>query len=210
MGLKVFIAGQRSFGAAVYRAIRATDYKITGVACPNTTKYFDQLKKVAWCDSIKPIIIDADKLLAADIPNGTDVLIAAHSHHFISAKVREKVQYAIGYHPSLLPRHRGRDAVKWTIKFGDTISGGTVYQLDDKVDGGSIICRDTVLVKKSWTYKDLWKKALFPLGIDLILKALQQIDSGTIELMPQDEELATWEPPIEPSRLYRPELIRLE
>lgn len=109
-----------------------------------------------------------------------------------------------------MPRHRGRDAVKWTIKFGDTISGGTVYQLSDKVDGGSIICRDTVLVKKSWTYKDLSEKALVPMGVDLILKALKQIDSGAVNLTPQDEELATWEPPIEPTRLHRPELIRLE
>lgn len=209
MRLKVFIAGQKAFGAAVYKAVRAAGYEIVGVACPNTDKY-DRLKKAAWCDPVRPIIIDADKLLSTDIPLDTDVLIAAHSHHFISTKVRAKVQYAIGYHPSLLPRHRGRDAVKWTIKFGDTIAGGSVYQLNDKIDGGSILCRDTILVKKNWTYKDLWDKALFPLGIELILIALKQIDSGTVSLTPQDEELATWEPPIEPTRLHRPELIRLE
>lgn len=45
--------------------------------------------------------------------------------------------YAVGYHPSLLPRYRGCNAVKWTVCFGDTVAGGTVYELDEKVDGGA-------------------------------------------------------------------------
>ena len=32
--LKVFIAGQKSFGAAVYKAVKDAGYTITGVACP--------------------------------------------------------------------------------------------------------------------------------------------------------------------------------
>lgn len=208
--LRIFIAGQKQFGADVYTAVKNAGYTITGIACPNNGQHYDRLKKAAWCDPQKPVIIDSEKLLSADIPSNTDVLIAAHAHHFISEKVREQVKYAIGYHPSLLPRHRGRDAVKWTIRFGDPIAGGTVYMLDDKVDGGDIICQEAILVNKKWTDKDLWREALFPLGIKLILSALAQIDAGTIEPIPQDISCATWEPPIVPGRLYRPELIRLE
>lgn len=35
--LKVFIAGQKSFGAAVYKAVKDAGYTITGVACSITT-----------------------------------------------------------------------------------------------------------------------------------------------------------------------------
>lgn len=209
--IKVFIAGQKAFGAAVYKAIREAGYEITGVACPADGQYYDRLKKAAYCDKKKVKIVDSDKLHSSDIPQNTDVLVAAHSHHFISTKVREKVKYAIGYHPSLLPRHRGRDAVKWTIKFGDTVAGGTVYELDEKVDGGAIVLQRSVLVKKKWSYNELWREALFPLGVELILDALNLIEKGQYKTTPQDETLATWEPPVEQNtRLFRPELMMLE
>lgn len=208
--LKVFIAGQKSFGAAVYKAVKDAGYTITGVACPADGQYYDRLKKAAFCDKAKPVIIDSAKLRSSDIPDGTDVIIAAHSHHFISTKAREKVRYAVGYHPSLLPRHRGRDAVKWTVRFGDTVAGGSIYELGEKVDGGAIVLQRSVLVKKEWTYKDLWREALFPLGVQLILETLQMIEDGKYSATPQDESLATWEPPVDQNtRLFRPELMML-
>lgn len=208
--LKVFIAGQKSFGAAVYKAVRNEGHTVTGVACPADGQYYDRLKKAAYCDAPRPVIVDDEQLRASDIPDGTDVIIAAHSHHFISTKAREKVRYAFGYHPSLLPRHRGKDAVKWTIRFGDAVAGGSIYELGEKVDGGAIVLQRHVLVKKVWTYKDLWRDALFPLGVQLILETLKMIEDGKYSAIPQDESLATWEPPIEPNtRLFRPELIML-
>ncbi len=209
MTLNIFIAGQRAFGAAVYRAVKDAGHHITGVACPNNGKRYDKLKKEAYCDPANPVIIDSAKLLSTDIPDNTDVLIAAHAHHFISTKARERVRYAIGYHPSLLPRHRGRDAAKWTIRFGDPVAGGTVYLLDDSVDGGPIIHQEAVLVGKHWGYKQLWRERLFPLGIDLIIQTLTDIVSDNLTAVPQDESLATWEPPFEPRRLHRPELIMI-
>ncbi|MCK9169328.1 MAG: hypothetical protein M0P01_02830 [Treponema sp.] len=208
--LKVFIAGQKSFGAAVYKAVRDAGYEITGVACPGDGQYYDRLKKAAFCDSRKPVIIDDKKLLSSDIPAGTDVILAVHSHHFISTKVRQKVRYAVGYHPSLLPRHRGRDAVKWTIKFGDAVAGGTIYELNEKVDGGPVVLQRSVLVNREWTYKELWHNALFPLGVDLVLETLKMIDEGRYRSTPQDEAVATWEPPVDQeNRLFRPELTML-
>ncbi len=210
MPLRVFIAGQRSFGAAVYKAVKDAGHTVTGVACPGGGQYYDRLKKAAWCDPCRPAIIDADRLSASDIPEKTDVLVAAHSHHFISDKVRAQVRYAIGYHPSLLPRHRGRDAVKWAIRFGDTVTGGSIYLLDDKVDGGPVLCQESVLIRRGWTDKELWREALFPLGVRLMLSALGRIESGSVTLTPQDDNVATWEPPIIPARLHRPELIMIE
>lgn len=208
--LNVFIAGQKGFGAAVYKMLKEKGYNITGVACPQDGQYYDRLKKAAYTSRPQPKIIDSKMLRASDIPKGTDVLIAAHSHHFISKKVRESVKYAIAYHPSLLPRHRGKDSIKWTVRFGDSITGGTVFLLNDKVDGGDIILQEPILVHRSWSYKDLWRKALFPLGLKLLGESLEMIEKGNLSLKPQDENTATWEPAIEPARLHRPDLLMLE
>ena len=42
------------------------------------------------------------------------------------------------FHPSLLPRHRGGDAVYWTFKMGDTESGATWFWVDEGIDTGPI------------------------------------------------------------------------
>ena len=108
------------------------------------------------------------------------------------------------------PSLRGKDAVKWTIRFGDAVAGGSIYELGEKVDGGGIVLQRSVLVKKEWTYKDLWRDALFPLGVQLILETLKMIEDGKYSAIPQAESLAAWEPPIEQNaRLLRPEFIML-
>ena len=62
---------------------------------------------------------------------------------------------SIGYHPSLLPRHRGIAAVEWTILEGDPIAGGSIYHLADGWDAGAIAAQDWCFVKKGETARDL-------------------------------------------------------
>ena len=55
--------------------------------------------------------VECKCVTAEHIPPHTDLIIGAHAHAFISAEARHKTKYgAIGYHPSLLPRHRGQIA----------------------------------------------------------------------------------------------------
>ena len=83
------------------------------------------------------------RLGGTHLPHEVDVIVAAHSHAFITADAVAKAgKAAIGYHPSLLPRHRGIAAVEWTIKCGDPIAGGSVYHLSDSLDGGMIAAQD--------------------------------------------------------------------
>ena len=72
-----------------------------------------------------------------EIAGGTDLIVTAHSHARISKEALAAARLGgIGYHPSLLPRHRGIAAVEWTIREGDPIAGGTVYHLADRMDAG--------------------------------------------------------------------------
>ena len=68
----------------------------------------------------------------------------------------------------MLPRHRGIAAVEWTIKERDLIAGGTVYHLADRMDAGAIAAQEWVFVKKGETARELWERALAPLGYKLL------------------------------------------
>lgn len=204
--MRVILSGQRSFGAAVLqRLMKAHD--VTLVVAPGAE---DRLaieankRGLLWSPST---VFDSEVARAHD----ADVLVAAHSHAFIGRKTRAAVDWAIGYHPSLLPRHRGRDAVRWTVKMGDPIAGGSVYVLTDNVDGGPIVCQDWCHVDPAWDHHALWRERLFPMGVDLLEAACARIeDEGpSMAVTPQDEKYASWEPSWEREPIHRPELWEL-
>jgi methionyl-tRNA formyltransferase len=208
--LGVYVSGRRSFGAAVAEQAASGGYRLTGAASPPESPGGapDRLRAAAlrlgvpWTDSAR--------LTPETVPDGTDVIIAAHSHAFIGARTRARASVAsVGYHPSLLPLHRGRDAIRWTIRDGDKVTGGTVYHLTGAVDGGPIAAQDYALVPPGITPAELWRERLFPLGLRLIASVLADIDAGLVVCVPQDEALATWEPSWERPRLHRPELPEL-
>ena len=207
--MKIFLTGQRSFGKAVFLALREDGHDIVGVAPAPPGQYYDKLHAIALRYKV-PVVCEASRLTSDHIPEGTDLIISAHSHWYVSDKAAEKARLgAIGYHPSLLPRHRGRDAVRWTIACGDAVTGGSVDRLSSKVAGGSILLQRIQFVDRTWNHHDLWKR-LFPQGVQMLRDAVKMLACGYVEGEPQDERFATWEPPFDATaRLYRPELLQL-
>lgn len=207
--MKIFICGQKTFGREALKALISAGHEITGIAPAPQKKYKDKMVGVALKNNI-PIISDCDRLTSSDIPEGTELVVSAHSHWLISEQILKKCKYGgIGFHPSLLPRHRGQDAVRWTIHMGDPITGGTIYDLDStKCDGGGIILQKMIFVDRRWDYHDLWRE-LFPIGISMIVEAVELIEKGKDIRAEQDECFATWEPSWERPRLKRNELLQL-
>jgi methionyl-tRNA formyltransferase len=94
-----------------------------------------------------------------------------------------------------LPRHRGIAAVEWTIKEGDPIAGGTIYHLADRMDAGAIAAQDWLFVKKGETARQLWERALAPLGLRLLGEIVEYARvHRSLPFKPQDEEFATSAP----------------
>lgn len=187
-------------------------HEIVGVSAPlsggtDSTKP-DRLRFAAESSAVP--VLPSGMLSADNLPAGVDVILAAHSHDFIGRKTRLKTRLgAVGYHPSLLPRHRGRDAVRWTIKMGDFISGGSVYWLSDNIDAGAIAAQDWCWVQPGTTPEELWRNQLFDLGVELFRSVLRDLSEGRIVAVPQDEDLATWEPSWSRAPLRRPDLLML-
>lgn len=206
--MNIFLCGQRTFGTEVLKALMAAGHTIVGVAPPPITKKYDKLRGYATMKKL-PIISDCDSLVSAEIPDNTDLIVSAHSHWLISSQCIAKAKYGgIGFHPSLLPRHRGKDAVRWAIHMGDFASGGTVYELNDKTDGGYILKQQMVWIEPEWDYHDLWN-AIFPIGVQMVVDTVAEIESHTETRIEQNEAFATWEPSWDRARLKRNELAMI-
>lgn len=206
--MRIVLSGQRTFGRLTLELLRKRGDTILAVSAPpHQPGKLDRLR--AGAEDAGLPIITSGSLNSRTCPPA-DLLIAAHSHDYISRKVRNRLRLgALGYHPSLLPIHRGRDAVRWSIRQRERVTGGTVFWLNDTVDGGPIAAQRHVLIEPDEDAGGLWRRALQPLGIELLAQTLAEIDRGVLRRAPQDPRLATWEPSIDQPPLHRPDLPEL-
>ncbi|MBR0934477.1 formyltransferase family protein [Bradyrhizobium jicamae] len=198
--MKITLVGSRHFGVTTLNMLREHAVEIVRIVVHDGE---DRLAAAARAHGIE-VVVQADPKLvtAAEIAPGTELIVTAHSHARVSKEALAVARLGgIGYHPSLLPRHRGIAAVEWTIKEGDPIAGGTIYHLADRMDAGAIAAQDWVFVKKGETARELWERALAPLGLRLLGEV---IDYGkafkTLPAKPQDEQFATKAPSLPGSK----------
>lgn len=211
--MKVFISGQKYFGEEVLSLCLNMGLDIVGVCCPLDDKYIGRLARL----NNVPIIA-AGTLTAELMPEGVDLGITAHSFDYIGKGTRYKTKYGwIGYHPSLLPRHRGRSAIEWALRMGDHITGGTVFWLNAGIDRGDIAYQDWCWVDPALRVGDLkksarriWQDDLLPMGLRLFKQALSDIAKGKLNKSPQDARFSTFEPSTEVKDIFKPDLLMLE
>jgi methionyl-tRNA formyltransferase len=202
--MKIILCGQKRFGRDTLQLCQRLGHEIAAVYCPVDPA--DKLR--IYCENTGLPAKPAGTLRAHGVPPRTDLIVAAHSHDFISRPARLAARLgAIGYHPSLLPLHRGRDAVRWAVRLRERVTGGSIYWLSDTVDGGPIAARAFVFIRPTDDARSLWARELAPLGLRLLEKVLRDLAAGIIVREEQDHSLATWEPALAgaPS-LHRPEL----
>ena len=102
---------------------------------------------------------------------------------------------SICYHPSLLPRYRGRTAINWALIRGETVTGLTIFWLDKGIDTGPILLQKEVPVDPDDTTGTLYFNKLFPMGIEAISEAVDLIKAGNPPRIVQDESKASYDSP---------------
>ena len=190
--MKCALVGSRFFAASVFEALRHEEgIEFTSIVAPAED---DRLALAARAAGVAVHVLENPRMVPEQaIAEGTDLIIAAHTHARVSdgALARSRLG-GIGYHPSLLPRHRGIAAVEWTILEGDPIAGGSVYHLADGWDAGAIAAQDWCFVAKGESARQLWERALAPMGLALLTKVAHIARlQGTLPAYPQDSRFAT-------------------
>jgi methionyl-tRNA formyltransferase len=183
--MHVVIVGQKWLAAAVLQACHTKHYTVSAVA----TGGDDTFRRAAHAAGV----LHGEAI--AQIP-ACDLIVAAHLHDYLPAAIRARARHGVlAYHPSLLPRHRGRDAVRWAIHMREAVTGGTVYLMDDGADTGGIVAQDWCHIRPDDTPESLWRRELAPMGVRLIMAALDTLHTdGALPHRAQDDALATFEP----------------
>lgn len=191
--MQIALFGQKWLAVEVLRELlRLPGVEVVAV-CPDTER--DRLAAEARQRGIPIAGISAAP--------ACDMAVAAYCQKYIPADVRARCGLGVlAYHPSLLPRHRGRDAVRWAIAMREPVAGGSVYWMDERVDTGPIEAQDWCHVLPGEDAAALWRRALAPMGVRLLVQAVSRLTGGKKPLaVPQDERAATWEPAFTRQRL---------
>lgn len=196
VSLKVVLIGSRFFAASVFDALRKEPgVSIVAVVAPAAD---DRLALAGQAAGVPWVHVLANpKLVPAEaVPEGVDLIVAAHTHARVSNEALAHARLGgVGYHPSLLPRHRGIAAVEWTVLQGDAIAGGSVYHLADGWDAGAVAAQDWCFVGRGENARELWERALAPMGLKLLAQVVRHArDHGQLPAHTQDQRFATRAP----------------
>lgn len=120
-----------------------------------------------------------------------DVIVTCAYGQILRQNVLDYCKHGvINVHASLLPKYRGSSPIQWAVINGERVSGVTIMQTDIGLDTGDIILAEETEVGENETAGDLFNR-LSVLGASTLLKALDQIEAGTVIKLPQDYEKAT-------------------
>lgn len=127
--------------------------------------------------------------LAAETP---DLIVVAAYGQILSEEVLKIPRYGcINIHGSLLPAYRGAAPIQRAVLNGEDYSGVTIMQMDRGLDTGDIILQEKVELAVDETAGSLYDK-LSVAGSQLVLRAMDQIEDGTVVRTPQNNALASY------------------
>jgi methionyl-tRNA formyltransferase len=100
-------------------------------------------------------------------------------------------QGVIGYHPTALPRHRGRHPLIWSIALGLKNSASSFFVMTPAADAGDLVNQATFDLEETETARTLYEK-LLKIACQQLKDILDQwMVSGALSRKSQDPSLAT-------------------
>jgi len=196
--MRIIIVGQGPFGEKVLQALIQKGEDIVGVFSPQDKRgeAMKALAEKSGIPSYRPNMMKDPQVYDAYVKLQPDLAVLAFVTDIIPEKLLTVPSLGtICYHPSILPRHRGASAINWAIIQGDTRTGLTIFWVDKGIDTGPILLQKEIEIGPDDTTGSLYFNALFLMGVEAMVEAVELIKTGKAPRIPQDESRATYEPP---------------
>lgn len=125
-----------------------------------------------------------------------DLMVTAAYGQLLSREILDIPKYGtLNVHGSLLPKYRGSAPIQRAIMDGLTRSGVTIMRTDEGMDTGDALAFETVEIERDDYVGDVYEK-LADVGAKLLIKTIDGYVSGEISPIKQNDEEATYAPPL--------------
>ena len=199
--MRAVVIGQQAFGQQVLRSLYQRGEKVVAVCAPRSDRRGNPDPLWEEATKLRIRLFDMESLRGEQVPErlkelGPDLNVMAFVTQILSRQVLDAAHIGtIEYHPSLLPKHRGRSAINWAIIKGETRTGLTVFWPDEGIDTGPILLQKEVEIGPTDTTGSLYFDRLFPMGVEALVEAVALVREGKAPRIPQNEAEATYESP---------------
>ena len=192
--MKVTLVGSRYFGALVFEALRKDGVDIARVVAPAAD---DRLALAAKAPACRCTCWRIRSRCPARRSPTILVSSSRRTRTHGSATRRWRVR---AWAASATIRRCCRDIAVSPPSNGRSwkaipIAGGSVYHLADGWDAGAVAAQDWCFVAKGETARELWERALAPMGLALLTRVVRHAaEHGELPAYPQDPRFATKAP----------------
>jgi methionyl-tRNA formyltransferase len=123
-----------------------------------------------------------------------DLMVVCDYGQILSAETLATASMGgINLHASLLPKYRGAAPINWAIYDGERQTGVTVIHMTPRVDAGPCIAQAATEIEPEETAVEL-EVRLSELGAWLVRRTIDAMETGSMEALPQNPELASKAP----------------
>ncbi len=121
-----------------------------------------------------------------------DFIVVVAYGQIIKKPILEIPKYdIINVHASLLPKYRGAAPIHWSIVNGETETGVTIMQVEEGLDTGDMILKESIKIGKDDDASIIHDK-LSELGGKMINTAISGIVDGSLKREKQDDSLSSY------------------
>ncbi len=196
--LNILFMGTPDFAKDSLEALYNANYKIIGVVTnPDRPKgrgmkmNTSPVKDFAISKDIKiyqPEKIKNNIEFINEIKNlNPDIICVVAYGKILPKEILDIPKYGcVNLHGSILPKYRGAAPIQWAILNGDTTTGVTTIYMDEGMDSGDIILKETVEIKEDETTGELWER-LSKVGAKLLVETISKIEDGTAPRQKQSQ-----------------------
>jgi len=126
-----------------------------------------------------------------------DIIIVVAYGKILPENVINYPEYGcVNVHASLLPKYRGAAPINAAIMNGDKITGITTIFMDEGIDTGDMILKESTEIGENETFGELHDR-LAQMGGKVLVETLEQIKNGTVKREKQPDKGFSYVPKID-------------
>ncbi len=198
--MRVAFLGTGAFGLPALEALIGSDHQVVGVVTgPDKRsgrgrKSTPTIIKAAALDAGLPILTPNSfrnrEFLEAYTAWKPDVAIVVAFRILPRLLFDIPTHGTLNIHPSKLPLYRGPAPIPWALMDGVKETAVSIFRITEKVDAGGLLLQSDVTIDPDETTGSLSQR-LAPIGGELTIKAIDQLEKSELKPLPQDDNLAT-------------------
>ena len=194
--MRIVYFGTPEFAASQLEAILKAGYEVAAVVT-TPDKPAGRGKKIQCSEVKKTALEHCLSVLQPEKLKDPEFLATLESYHadlfvVVAFRMLPAVVWKMprlgtfNLHASLLPQYRGAAPINHAIINGETETGLTTFFLNEEIDKGKVILRQSVAIRPDETAGELHDELML-LGNTLVVETIKKIENNDIQTLTQEE-----------------------